>query len=192
MNDEILDDPQEIAESLNNQFYKNFNKQSSNLHTLMLDNSVNPDISKLHNVNIDFSTVRDVIRSLPNKRSQDHDGFSYAILKGGGDILSLQLVRLFLLTFKCETIPNDWRTSVIIPLKKKSTGIDIENFRPINITSCICRILERIVRNAIYRQLIGNNQINLSQHGFLKGRSTTTALLSYTNDIVKSVDKNCV
>ena len=78
----------------------------------------------------------------------------------------------------------------LFPLVKKPAVIDIENFRPINITSSICRVLERIIRNKIYRHLIDNNLINSTQQGFLKGRSTTTALLTYTNDIVKSLDKN--
>ena len=78
-------------------------------------------------------------------------------------------------------------------LKKKTTSIDVEDFRPINITSCICRVLERIVRNAIFRHLIDNDIIKSSQHGFLKGRSTTTALLSFSNKIQKSLDQSmCV
>lgn len=41
--------------------------------------------------------------------------------------------------------------------------------------------------------MIVNNSINDSQHGFLRGRSTSTALLSYSNDISDSLDKGmCV
>ena len=80
-----------------------------------------------------METVRGVIRALPNKRSQDHDGFSYAILKGGGDILSIQLSRLFELTLTRDTIPNDWRKSVILVniflLVKKPAAIDTEKFQ---------------------------------------------------------------
>lgn len=40
------------------------------------------------------------------------------------------------------------------------TSIDVEDFRPLNIARCICRVLERILRNAIYRYLIDNNTIH--------------------------------
>ena len=84
-----------------------------------------------------------------------------------------------------ETILCDWCVSVIFPLKKKSNSIDVADFRLINVASCICRLLERIIRKNLYCHLIGNNLIYSSQHGFLKGKSTTTALLTYTNDLVR-------
>ena len=104
-----------MANSLNEQFYKCFNKQGKDIHTMNLDTSVT-DVKGLYAVNFEYQTVRDIIRTLPNKRSHDYDGFSYAILKGGGDILASQLARLFSLSFKYEMIPNDWRKSVIILL----------------------------------------------------------------------------
>ena len=192
-NDVIIDDPLMMAESLNEQFYKCFNKRSRNLNTINLESGSYLQGIGIQEVQFDFRIIRDIIRKIPNKRSHDYDGISYAVLKGGGDILALQLDCFFKLTFKCESIPNDRRKSIIIPLRKKTTSIDIEDFRPINITSCVYRILERSVRNTIYRYLTDNSIIKSSQHGFLKGRSTTTALLSYANEIHKSLDKNmCV
>ena len=195
LNNEIIDDPRKIAETLNNQFYNRFNKNSDSMHTNRknLYSDVNPYIKGLNSIKIEFATVRDIIRALPNKRSQDLDGFSYSILKGGGDILALQLTRLFIMSIQTKTISRDWRVSVIFPLKKKSNSIDVADFRPINVTSCICRLLERIIRKNLYCHLIGNNLIYSSQHGFLKCKSTTTALLTYTNDLVRSLDESkCV
>lgn len=63
---------------------------------------------------INFKTVNSVIRALPNKTSEDADGFSYAILEGGGDVLTTQLCRLFQLSFTSGLIPSDWKKSVIL------------------------------------------------------------------------------
>ena len=69
----------------------------------------------------------------------------------------------------------------------------ISNFRPISISSCICRILERIIRDAIQSFLDANLLMNASQQGFSRGRSTLTALLTYSNDICNAIDKGlCV
>ena len=96
------------------------------------------------------------------------------------------------MSFSTGLIPQDWKKSVIFPIKKKARSLKIEDFRPINIISCICRVFERIIRNAIFHYLI-NDRINKSQHGFLSGRSTTTALLSYSNDVSNSLDNGlCV
>ena len=83
--------------------------------------------------------------------------------------------------------------SVIFPIKKKVFSTRVEDFRPINITSCICRVFERIIRNEIFHYLSINDLINKSQHGFMRSRSTSTALLSYSNDISASLDEGmCV
>ena len=79
--------------------------------------------------------------------------------------------------------------SVIFPIKKKPNSKSVNDFRPINITSCICRIFERLLRNAIQLFLCENASLNNSQQGFLKGRSTTTALLRYSNDLSNALNQ---
>ena len=175
-----IEDPKLIAEEMNDFFYKSFNKQSVDISSLNLSNS---NYNLLNEVSIDSNIVNSIIRHLPNKFSEDFDGFSYAMLKGGGDILAHQLTRLFRLSFSTGSVPQGWKKSVILPIKKKSSSLKAEDYRPINIISCICRVFERIIRNAIFHYLTVNNRINKSQHGFLKGRSTTSALLSYANGI---------
>lgn len=73
----------------------------------------------LNDVKIDFLTVKSIITMLPNKRSEDNDGISYAILKGGGDILCYQLTRLFKLSFDKGRLPKDWKKSIIFLIEKK-------------------------------------------------------------------------
>ena len=134
-----------------------------------------------------------MVKSLPNKCYEDINGLSYAIVKGGGDTLCHQLVRLFQLSLSTHSLPSDRKKSIIHPIKKKSNNSMISNFRPISISSCICRILERIIRDAIQSFLDANLLMNVSQQGFSRGRSTLTALLTYSNDICNAIDKGlCV
>ena len=108
-------------------------------------------------------------------------------------MLAYQLNRLFQLSFLTGMILQDWRKSLIFPIKKKSFSIEVEDFRPINIINCICKVFERIIRSQIYHFLTINDSLMKSQHVFLKGRSTSTAILSYSNDASMSLDKGlCV
>ena len=103
-NQRTLEDHYEIAEALNEHFHNCFNHNSTNLRA-MTSAYATEIIPTLQNVKIDFYTVTRTIRSLPNKCSEDLNGFSYAILKGGGDTLAYQLTRCFQLSLLTESIP---------------------------------------------------------------------------------------
>ena len=190
--DELVEEPAKMTELFANHFYNSFN-HNANQADLKFSSPNSSKNNDLTNIKINFDVVSRVVSSLPNKCSEDREGFSYAIVKGGGDILSFQLCRLFQLSLSTESLPSDWKKSVIYTIKKKTNPKTVNDFRPISITSCICRIFERIIRDAIHRFLDDNHSFNLSQHGFMRGRSTLTAHLTYSNDLSNALDRGlCV
>lgn len=80
--------------------------------------------------------------------------------------------------FQTGRIPTDWKTNFIIPIPKKGSTADIENYRGIAIQSCIPKIFDRILTRMLYDSI--GPIIDSSQHGFMKGKSTTTNLLEIT------------
>ena len=52
----------------------------------------------------------------------------------------------------------------------------------------ICRVTEKMIRNAIIDYLETNNTISENQHGFRKGRSCITQLLEYLEDWTSGLD----
>ena len=79
-------------------------------------------------------------------------------------------------------IPWQWKCSHISPIHKKGAKNLAENYRPVSLTSSICRILEKIICEELLCHLSTNNLLSTEQHGFLPGRSTTTQLLGVFND----------
>ena len=70
--------------------------------------------------------------------------------------------------------------------KKKSV-----NYRPVSLTSVICKLLETIIRDHMMDFLLKHKLIKLinsTQHGFLKARSCLTNLLCIFEEITKWVD----
>ena len=84
-------------------------------------------------------------------------------------------------------VPPVWKTAIITPVFKKGTAGNVNNYRPISLTCVPCKIMERIISQKIYQHFINNNVLHHAQHGFLKGRSTCTALLESMNDWTLSV-----
>ena len=58
----------------------------------------------------------------------------------------------------------------------------LENYRPISLTSVMCKVFERIVKEQMLGYLCKHGLITRHQHGFLSHHSTTTELLETLND----------
>ena len=68
-------------------------------------------------------------------------------------------------------LPLVWKQVNVCPIFKKGDRVDPANYRPVSVTSCICKILESIIRDAIYDHLHVNNIFCNEQFGFRSGRS---------------------
>lgn len=75
----------------------------------------------------------------------------------------------------------------MIPKKKVSN--DPLKYRPISVTSCLGKLLERIVRNRLYKFLEENNLICAEQSGFRSRRRTTDNLIFMTQKISESLNR---
>ena len=74
--------------------------------------------------------------------------------------------------------PEDWTLATIIPIPKpwKDPG-EPNNYRPIALTSCLCKTLERMINKRLTWFLESNNHISRFQSGFRFDRSTTDNLV---------------
>ena len=76
-------------------------------------------------------------------------------------------------------IPESWELATRIPIPKpgKDHG-EPTNYRPITLTSCICKTLERMINTRLVWYLEFNNLISPIQSGFRSERSTNDILVS--------------
>ena len=93
------------------------------------------------------------------------------------------LLRLLLIILQNPFImqkkfPSCWKFTKIVPLHKKNSTLKIENYRTVAILSPLSKILEKVAYEHIYNYFDRNKLFHPSQHGYWKGRSTMTALLS--------------
>jgi len=105
------------------------------------------------------------------------------LLKHCVDLLAFPLTYIFQKSFQDSCLPDDWRTATVIPLFKKGSKLDPGNYRPVSLTvtslTCVsCKIMESIIKDYIVEQLHNSGSMWKNQHGFTKGRSCTTNLLT--------------
>ena len=63
-----------------------------------------------------------------------------------------------------------------------------ENYRPVSLTSVICKLLERLIKDHMVEFLVTHKLLNSSQHGFLKARTCLTNMLCFLDEITKWID----
>jgi len=85
-------------------------------------------------------------------------------------------------------VPADRKKAFVVPVFKKGSTASVVNYRPISLTGVLSKILERILVAKIIDHLHANGLVSPEQHGFLKGRSTCTNLLSSQNDWTLNVE----
>ena len=82
----------------------------------------------------------------------------------------------------------DWKETIVIPVRKPNKpASDPQSYRPIALSSILCKILERLVTNRLSWYLETNKLLNESQCGFRKNRSTIDQLVRLHDAINKSL-----
>ena len=85
--------------------------------------------------------------------------------------------------------PSDWKTAQIVCIPQKTDHSNPQNYRPISILSLISKVLEKHMHQLISDHLNEFCPISPRQFGFMSGRSTTTALHTFTHDLLSSFDE---
>ena len=85
-------------------------------------------------------------------------------------------------------VPKQWLDAHIIPIDKIDHPSSWIDYRPINLTSNICKTFERVLAKYIFNET-ANIWLTNTQHGFLPGRCTMDAVVQVLFDIGKAIDK---
>ena len=99
------------------------------------------------------------------------------------------IVKLCNLSIREDKFPNTWKTARVIPLHKKGSTDDINNYRPISILPVVSKILEKHVSSTFYTFLNENNLLNPKQSGFRTQHSCQTALTLMTEEWLNAMHK---
>lgn len=102
------------------------------------------------------------------------------------DLLS-PLSFLFNTCLRDGAFPIMWKISHIIPIHKKGCKLDIGNYRGVVIQSAPAKVLESVVNDVLVRH--SEDYVTSSQHGFVRGRSTTTNLIEFNSCVNETMER---
>ena len=121
--------------------------------------------------------IKNRLQQLNVFKSPGPDGIHPKILAETANELAYPLKLIFDCSFNTKQLPLEWKYANITPLYKKGSRTEVINYRPVSLTSIVCKLMESIIRDNIVTHFKINTLFTNRQFGFIKGRSTTLQLL---------------
>ena len=173
-------DQKKCAEILNNYFSSIFTVGASNID---VDMSKIQRYQNMNDINIEESDIQEIISNLDASKAAGPDGIPSILIKKFSDAFVPLLLKIFTRSYNEGIVPKQMKTANVIPLHKGGDKNKAENFRPVSLTDVIIKIFERVVKKYIEEHIQINQIISEYQHGFCKGKSTSSNLINFCNDL---------
>ena len=131
----------------------------------------------------DVDKIKLLLNKLPNKYSAGPDGILNILLKKLSNSLCLPLSIIFQKSFNNSDLPDNWKQVDVIPVfKGKDNKYDVNNYKSINLTNTIGKVLETMIHNHITKDCEKFKLLHSVQHGFTNKPSTTSSHLELLKD----------
>ncbi|CAM5091881.1 unnamed protein product [Eretmochelys imbricata] len=140
-------------------------------------------------VDITISEVEAKLEQLNGTKLGDTDNLHPRILKELAHEIASPSARIFNESVNSGIVPYDWRIANIVPIFKKRKKSDPDNYRPVSLTSVVCKVLEKILKEKVVKDIEVNGKWDKIQHGFTKGRFCQTNLISFFEKVTDFLDK---
>jgi hypothetical protein len=186
VNNAVLTNDNDRANAFNNYFASVFNnKRNADIGLSLADvNDCSPPV--------DFSptVTYEALRAAKHNYSSGPDLIPSIFWANLAPSLSLPVSIIFSTSYRFSIIPSDWKCAAVLPLFKKGDPSSVSNYRPISLTSTLCKIMESVIKNNLQLYALSKHLFSVEQHGFLPGRSTCTQLLECHHDWCSGLDQN--
>ena len=154
----------------------------------LYDIDIEWDNDDTNNIDFSLSKIRKLLHQVKPRKAPGPDGIHGMVLKNCAFGLAYPLSMLFRVSYNTGIIPVEWKLANVVPVHKKGTKADVENYRPISLTCLIMKIFEKIVRDEILLKC--KSVLNPNQHGFLPAKSCETQMINFTESLTCSLNNN--
>ena len=113
------------------------------------------------------------LNTLNNRKSPGPDQVTNEMLKNLGSKAKQKLLAIYNNSLSSSHVPQVWREAIMIPIHKKGKDKhSTKSYRPISLTSCIGKLMEKMINTRLIWHLENSHFFASEQAGFRQNRST--------------------
>lgn len=176
-------DPETICSYFADFFESVYRADDVNVHD---DSSGSDPIGNTSSVFLQCENILKSLESIDTSKGSGPDDISPLFLKECSDGLVTPLYNIFNKSLSSATFPNRWKTSYVKPIHKKGSRNVVTNYRGVAILPTFGKLFEFLICDSICERF--STSISMEQHGFFKGRSTSTNLLEFVSHAIKVIE----
>ena len=180
-------DPETCANILNDYFSSVYTLGQSDTENLSFNQGT---FENMPNIIITETKVRQKILNLDENKSVGPDGISAKLIKKAVDAFTPVLTRLFVLSYEKGQIPKKMKCANVIPIFKAGDKRCPNNYRPVSITPIVSKLMESIIKDDLEKHVYGSEILHSSQHGFCRGKSTSSNLIEFCDDVTNAAENH--
>ena len=140
------------------------------------------------NDSITVEEVRQVMKQMNNGKAPGDDGIPLELLGAGGECSVQQLLKMFNIAYRSESVPLDWQRGVICPLFKNGDKTSCDNYRGITLLFHAGKLYNRFIERRLRCHV--EEVILECQHCFRPNRGTVDLVFTIKMILKKSWEWN--
>ena len=161
-----------------NEFYARFDIRDFSAECEEVCSGIKPE-----HLEITENEVVKVFRKQKPNKAPGPDGIRGKVLKTCATQLGQIFTFIFQMLINDHVMPRTWKTSTIIPLPKNSKACQLNDFRPVALTSIVAKCFESVLCAHLKRDVIG--KLDPLQFAYKAKRGVDDACLTLINLISK-------
>jgi len=159
---------------------------SLEVETLKAASEITPKDPRLNQL-FSIGKLQCALRSTKNS-APGADQICYKLLKHLPDDSLRVFVRLINRVWATAALPTSWRHSIVVPVHKPTKPAHLpSSYRPISLTSAVCKLMEKIIVSRLKWFLEYYKLLDMSQSGFKNRRRITDHILRLRDTVQKSL-----
>ncbi|KAK1788983.1 hypothetical protein P4O66_015878, partial [Electrophorus voltai] len=132
------------------------------------------------------SDVRRVFKRVNTRKAMGPDGICGRVLKACADQLAPVFTDIFNLSLTLGIVPSSFKRSTIVPVPKKPRPSDLNDYRPVTLTSVVMKCFEKLVRDFTSSLPASMDPL---QFAYRHNRSTGNAIAHLLHTTLTHLDK---
>ena len=186
VNSTLIDTDKDMAETLNNFFQSVFTKENTDELPELSD--IKEGIPLLENIVFSEKDIKEKLLKLNPFSAPGPDNINPSLLVNIAEEVAVPLNIIFNKSMSTGTVPSDWKKANVTPIFKKGSKYNPGNYRPVSLTSVLCKVMEGLIKEKVVDHLDDNELIFQTQHGFMPRKSCLTNLLDFLEKLSLQVD----